>query len=201
MPGLGLRIHPNTDDPTLHQVTPTQAWLMMVRDFGFGLDDLRGFMHNGLDGAWIDEDQRRAGAANGARIRCAARAPARTRFPIHRKDLPCNRPAACSFHAFALCAALALRAQAPAWPAAKPITLIVPYTAGGSVDATRGWWRNAWRAPEAVGGDRERERRRRRGRRGQGGGAAPDGYTLVAGPTARSRSASWSTRRPTASIR
>lgn len=60
MPGLGLRIHPNTDDPTLHKVTPTQAWLMMVRDFGFSLDDLRGFMHNGLDGAWIDDAQRRA---------------------------------------------------------------------------------------------------------------------------------------------
>lgn len=59
MPGLGLRIHPNTDDPTLHKVTPTQAWAMMVRDFGFGIDDLRGFMHNGLDGAWIDESQRR----------------------------------------------------------------------------------------------------------------------------------------------
>jgi len=54
MPGLGLRIHPNTDDPTLHQVTPTGAWLKMVRDFEFSLDDLRGFMHNGLDGAWID---------------------------------------------------------------------------------------------------------------------------------------------------
>jgi len=60
MPGLGLRIHPNTDDPTLHKVTPTGAWLMMARDFGFGLDELRGFMHNGLDGAWIDDTQRRA---------------------------------------------------------------------------------------------------------------------------------------------
>jgi len=60
MPGLGLRIHPNTDDPTLHKVTPTGAWLMMARDFGFGLDDLCGFMHNGLDGAWIDDTQRRA---------------------------------------------------------------------------------------------------------------------------------------------
>jgi adenosine deaminase len=55
MPGLGLRIHPNTDDPTLHHVTPTQAWLMMVHDFGFGLDDLRAFMLNGLDGAWLDD--------------------------------------------------------------------------------------------------------------------------------------------------
>lgn len=59
MPALGLRIHPNTDDPTLHHVTPTQAWGMMVRDFGFGLDDLRGFMFNGLDAAWIDDTTRR----------------------------------------------------------------------------------------------------------------------------------------------
>lgn len=59
MPGLGLRIHPNTDDPTLHKVTPTQAWHMMVRDFGFSIDDLRGFMRNGLDGAWMDDSIRR----------------------------------------------------------------------------------------------------------------------------------------------
>ena len=58
MPALGLRIHPNTDDPTLHQVTPTQAWFKMVRDFGFALDDLRGFMLNGLDGAWMPDDLR-----------------------------------------------------------------------------------------------------------------------------------------------
>ena len=60
MPGLGLRIHPNTDDPTLHKVTPTGAWWMMVRDFGFTVDDLRGFMLNGLDAAWIDDATRRA---------------------------------------------------------------------------------------------------------------------------------------------
>lgn len=59
MPKLGLRIHPNTDDPTLHHVTPTQAWAMMQRDFGFGADDLRGFMLNGLDAAWIDDSTRR----------------------------------------------------------------------------------------------------------------------------------------------
>ena len=58
MPALGLRIHPNTDDPTLHHVTPTQAWAMMVRDFGFGLDELRTFMLDGLAGAWIDDAQR-----------------------------------------------------------------------------------------------------------------------------------------------
>lgn len=67
MPALGLRIHPNTDDPTMHKVTPTQAWGMMVRDFGFTLDELRGFMLDGLDGAWIGESTRRAWRAEFAR--------------------------------------------------------------------------------------------------------------------------------------
>jgi adenosine deaminase len=58
MPSLGLRIHPNTDDPTLHHVDPTRAWGMMVRDFGFTIDDLRGFMLNGIAGAWIPPEQR-----------------------------------------------------------------------------------------------------------------------------------------------
>lgn len=59
MPAAGLLIHPNTDDPTLHHVTPTGAWHMMMKDFGFGLDDLRRFMQNGLLGAWIDDATRR----------------------------------------------------------------------------------------------------------------------------------------------
>ena len=58
MPKLGLRIHPNTDNPTLHQVTQTRAWQMMVDELGFTLDDVRGFMENGLDAAWIDDTQR-----------------------------------------------------------------------------------------------------------------------------------------------
>jgi adenosine deaminase len=60
MPGLGLRVHPNTDDPTLHLVDPTQAWLMMARDFGFSLAELHGFMLNGVDAAWVDDGTRRA---------------------------------------------------------------------------------------------------------------------------------------------
>jgi adenosine deaminase len=59
MVSMGLRVHPNTDDPTLHHVTPTRAWLMMARDFGFGLDALKTFMINGLDAAWIDDASRR----------------------------------------------------------------------------------------------------------------------------------------------
>jgi len=82
-----------------------------------------------------------------------------------------------------LFAAATAQAQAPAWPAAKPITLIVPFTAGGSVDfiarqvATRlGERLNQSVVIENVAG--------------AGGAigvakavnAAPDGYTLVAGP-------------------
>ena len=55
MPALGLKIHPNTDDPTLHKVTPSEAWELMYSHFGFSLADLRGFALNGIDGAWVDE--------------------------------------------------------------------------------------------------------------------------------------------------
>jgi len=54
----GLRVHPNTDDPTFHNVTPTLAWQMMARDFGYSMDDLRACMLNGVDAAWIDEATR-----------------------------------------------------------------------------------------------------------------------------------------------
>ena len=51
----GLKIHPNTDDPTFHNITPAGVWRMMYEDFGYSLDALRAFMVNGLEGAWIDE--------------------------------------------------------------------------------------------------------------------------------------------------
>ena len=56
---LGLALHPNTDDPTLHHVSPTQAWLMMHRNFGFTTADLRQCMLNGLKSAWVDDSTRR----------------------------------------------------------------------------------------------------------------------------------------------
>jgi len=55
MPELGLKIHPNTDDPTLHLIDPSGAWELMFSHFGFDLAALRSFMLNGIDGAWIDE--------------------------------------------------------------------------------------------------------------------------------------------------
>ena len=84
-----------------------------------------------------------------------------------------------------LCAALLpnLAPAQPAWPSAKPITLIVPYTAGGSVDVNARLvaTRLAERLKQAVVIDNVA---------GAGGAigvakavaAAPDGYTLVVGP-------------------
>ena len=82
-----------------------------------------------------------------------------------------------------LFAASFVQAQTPAWPAAKPITLIVPYSAGGSVDfisrmvATRLGERlkqpvvieNVSGAGGAIGV-------------AKAAAAAPDGYTIVAAP-------------------
>lgn len=52
---MGLRVHPNTDDPTMHHVNATQTWMLMYNFLNFSLDQLKGFMLNGIDGAWIDE--------------------------------------------------------------------------------------------------------------------------------------------------
>jgi adenosine deaminase len=53
-----LKLHPNTDDPTLHHITPTGSWAMMMQHFGASWSDVAQFMHNGLDAAWIDESTR-----------------------------------------------------------------------------------------------------------------------------------------------
>jgi adenine deaminase len=59
MKKLGLKLHPNTDDPTLHHVNPTQAWHMMAESFAFSREDLRDCMLNGIDAAWVDESTQR----------------------------------------------------------------------------------------------------------------------------------------------
>jgi adenosine deaminase len=57
---LGLKVHPNTDDPTLHRVTPAGAWELMFSHFGYGLGDLRAMLLNGIDGSWAEEGLRGA---------------------------------------------------------------------------------------------------------------------------------------------
>ena len=59
MAAAGLAIHPNTDDPPMHRVTPGACWAMMARDLGFGRDALRGFTLNGVRGAFLEEAAKR----------------------------------------------------------------------------------------------------------------------------------------------
>ena len=85
--------------------------------------------------------------------------------------------------ALPLFAAGLAQAQAPAWPAAKPITLIVPYSAGGSVDFIS-------RMVATRLGERLKQSVVIENVSGAGGAigvakaaaAAPDGYTIVAAP-------------------
>ena len=53
---MGLRVHPNTDDPTMHHVNATQTWMLMYNFLNFSTENLKQFMINGIDGAWIDEE-------------------------------------------------------------------------------------------------------------------------------------------------
>lgn len=58
MSKLGLKLHPNTDDPTLHNVSPGGAWELMHSHLGYDMSDLRAMMLNGIDGCWADDDQK-----------------------------------------------------------------------------------------------------------------------------------------------
>jgi adenosine deaminase len=57
---LGLKVHPNTDDPTLHNISPAGTWELMYSHFGYVAHDLRTMMLNGIDGSWVDEDRKRS---------------------------------------------------------------------------------------------------------------------------------------------
>ena len=60
----GLRLHPNSDDPTLHHVTPADAWQLLYSHFGFTLADLRRAMLDGIDASWADADLKRSWRAD-----------------------------------------------------------------------------------------------------------------------------------------
>jgi adenosine deaminase len=74
MLAAGLKLHPNTDDPTLHQVTPTEAWAMMVEQFGATWTQVEGFVDHGIEAAWVDESTR-AGWRSGWAAEIAAQRP------------------------------------------------------------------------------------------------------------------------------
>lgn len=54
----GLKIHPNTDDPTFHNTSPDRVWASMHRDFGADLEQIERMMRNGLEAVWLEPDDR-----------------------------------------------------------------------------------------------------------------------------------------------
>jgi adenosine deaminase len=59
MAELGLKIHPNSDDPTLHHITQAGAFEVMHTHFGFSFAQLRQMMLDGIDGSWVDSSLKR----------------------------------------------------------------------------------------------------------------------------------------------
>lgn len=59
MARLGLRMMPNSDDPPLHHIDPASCYVSMIEDYGFTIDDTRGFIENGIDAAWVSDSQKR----------------------------------------------------------------------------------------------------------------------------------------------
>lgn len=53
---LGLKVFPNSDDPTMHHISISESWLLMMNWLGFSLADLRGFLANSIDVAWVDDE-------------------------------------------------------------------------------------------------------------------------------------------------
>ena len=53
---LCLKVFPNSDDPTMHHISISESWLLMMNWLGFSLADLRGFLANSIDAAWVDDE-------------------------------------------------------------------------------------------------------------------------------------------------
>lgn len=60
MAELGLKIFPNSDDPAMHHVSISEAWLLMFNWLGFSLADLRAMLEHSIEAAWADAKQKKA---------------------------------------------------------------------------------------------------------------------------------------------
>lgn len=58
MLAMGLALHPNSDDPQLHRVSPAGAWELMYSHMGASLDDLRAMMLTGIEASWASAERK-----------------------------------------------------------------------------------------------------------------------------------------------
>ncbi|MGD9795365.1 MAG: adenosine deaminase [Acidimicrobiia bacterium] len=59
MAARGLKITIDCDDPPMFRTDPTTDFVVAADHMGFGVDDFRQFLHNGIDGAFVDEPTKR----------------------------------------------------------------------------------------------------------------------------------------------
>lgn len=58
MAARGLKIVINSDDPAMMKIDPAGAYAHAVKYLGFGPVDIRRFVLNGIEGAWVDDATR-----------------------------------------------------------------------------------------------------------------------------------------------
>ncbi len=58
MANYGLKIMINSDDPGIFMVDPAGAYIHAAMNIGFNPNEIKGFIMNGIDGAWIEESDK-----------------------------------------------------------------------------------------------------------------------------------------------
>ncbi|MEP0354657.1 MAG: adenosine deaminase [Paraglaciecola sp.] len=54
----GLKVMINSDDPPMMGTDLANEYVLLVEEMGFSLSDIKGFILNGIDAAWISEDKK-----------------------------------------------------------------------------------------------------------------------------------------------
>lgn len=55
---LGLKVFPNSDDPTMHHISISESWLLMHNWLDFTLPQLRKMLENSIEAAWVSDEQK-----------------------------------------------------------------------------------------------------------------------------------------------
>lgn len=58
MAKAGLRIYPNSDDPTMHHVTVAESWRLMHQFLDFSIADLRAMLEASIDASWATDEEK-----------------------------------------------------------------------------------------------------------------------------------------------
>lgn len=58
MKAAGLKLFPNSDDPTMHHVNIAESWRIMFEYLGFSLADLREMLEAGIESAWVSDEEK-----------------------------------------------------------------------------------------------------------------------------------------------